>query len=212
MVTSKKTYGFAERDREATEQRLLMAVGAMIREEGFEQIGVNAVCARSGVSKILLYRYFGSVEGLMAAYIRQHDFWLNFPRDVPERGQLPAFLKQVFRKQIARLRSDPTLKRLYRWELSSNNELVAALREQRERVGRDWIADVCEKAGLSGAEVAPVASLMTAAVTYLALLEEFCPEFNGIPIQEDAGWEQLVRGIDGVIDRFFRPSGIKVFR
>lgn len=71
MVTSRKIT--AERDREATERRLVDTVGELVRENGFEKIGVNAVAARSGVSKILVYRYFGSVEGLLAAYIRRYD-------------------------------------------------------------------------------------------------------------------------------------------
>ena len=67
-----------ERDRDVTEQRMLKAVGEMIRRDGFEKLGVNAVAAHCGVSKILIYRYFGSLDGLLAAYIRQHDFWINF--------------------------------------------------------------------------------------------------------------------------------------
>ena len=58
-----------ERDREATEKRLLDAIGKMIAEDGFEKIGINAIATQSGVSKILIYRYFGSVEGLMTAYL-----------------------------------------------------------------------------------------------------------------------------------------------
>ena len=42
-----------ERDRDVTEQRMLKAVGEMIRRDGFEKLGVNAVAAHSGVSKIL---------------------------------------------------------------------------------------------------------------------------------------------------------------
>ena len=75
-----------ERDRDVTEQRMLKAVGEMIRRDGFEKLGVNAVAAHCGVSKILIYRYFGSLDGLLAAYIRQHDFWINFPLDIPARA------------------------------------------------------------------------------------------------------------------------------
>ncbi len=49
----------SEHDRDATESRLITAVGQMIEENGFEKIGINAVAAKSGVSKILRYRYFG---------------------------------------------------------------------------------------------------------------------------------------------------------
>lgn len=136
-MAGKSTTG--ERDREATEKRLLDTIGKMIAEDGFEKIGINAIATQSGVSKILIYRYFGSVEGLMAAYIRQHDFWLNFPLEYPSRKELPAFVKGMFQGQIEQLRNNPTLKRLYRWELSCNNDMIVKLREQREKVGIDLI-------------------------------------------------------------------------
>lgn len=203
MVTSRKIT--TERDREATERRLVDTVGELVRENGFEKIGVNAVAARSGVSKILVYRYFGSVEGLLAAYIRRYDLWLNFPQDLPGREELPEFLKRTFRAQIARLRGDATLKRLYRWELSSDNELIVRLREQREQVGRELIRRVCDVTGRPEEQIAPLASLLSASVTYLALLGEFCPVYNGIPLQEDAGWEQIGRGIDQIVNAILKP-------
>ena len=80
-----------ERDRDVTEQRMLKAVGEMIRRDGFEKLGVNAVAAHCGVSKILIYRYFGSLDGLLAAYIRQHDFWINFRSTFPAARICPNF-------------------------------------------------------------------------------------------------------------------------
>lgn len=193
----------AERDREATERRLLDSIGQMINEIGFEKIGINAVAAQSGVSKILIYRYFGSMEGLMTAYIRQHDFWINFPHEIPERSQLPAFLKKMFREQIEQLRSNPTLKRLYRWELSSDNDMIVKLRQQRESAGIRRIEEVSRLTGYPQQELATLASLITASITYLVMLEEFCPVYNGIPLNDDAGWQQIIQGIDALIDKTF---------
>ena len=185
-----------ERDRETTERRLLDTIGQMINESGFEKIGINAVANQSGVSKILIYRYFGSVEGLMAAYIRQHDFWINFPQELPDRNQLQAFLKNMFKEQIEQLRSNPTLKRLYRWELSSDNEMIVKLREQREKAGMQRLAKISELTGYPQEELAPLATLLTASITYLVMLEEFCPVYNGIPLNNDTGWRQIIQGID----------------
>ena len=193
-----------ERDREGTEKRLLETIGNMICESGFEKIGINAVAAQSGVSKILIYRYFGSVEGLMAAYIRQHDSLLNsLPEEFPDRNALPAFLKRRFQEQIARLRKDVILKRLYRWELSSNNEYVAKIREQREKIGMELIARISEISGLPQDEIASVATLLNTSITYLVMLEEVCPVYDGIPLNRDEGWEQIVQAIDRIIDGFF---------
>lgn len=193
-----------ERDREATEKHLLETIGDMICESGFEKIGINAVAAQSGVSKILIYRYFGSVEGLMAAYIRRHDSLLNsLPQELPDRNTLPAFLKKRFREQVARLRKDIILKRLYRWELSSNNEYVAKIREQREKIGMELIAGISEISGLPEEEIASMATLLNTSITYLVMLEEVCPVYDGIPLNRDAGWEQIMQTIDRIIDGFF---------
>ena len=193
-----------ERDREATEKRLLATIGKMVAEDGFEKIGINAVASQSGVSKVLIYRYFGSVEGLMAAYIRQHDFWLNFPLEIPDSEQLPAFLKNMFQSQIEQLRVNPTLKRLYRWELSCNNEMIVKLREQREKQGLSRVEKVSRMTGFPLEELAVMASVLTASITYLVMLEDFCPVYNGIPINQDAGWEQITKGIDVLIDKIFQ--------
>ena len=194
----------AERDREATEKRLLSTIGRMIAEDGFEKIGINAVAAQAEVSKILIYRYFGSVEGLMIAYIRQHDFWINFPLEIPEREQLPSFVKRMFQGQIEQLRNNPTLKRLYRWELSCNNEMIAKLREQREKIGSSLVEKISELTGYPKKEIAVMASVLTASITYLVMLEEFCPVYNGIPLNNDSGWEQINEGIEFFVNKVFQ--------
>ena len=191
-----------EKDRAATEKRLLETIGRMIAEKGFEKIGINAVAAQSGVSKILIYRYFGSVEGLMAAYIRQHDFWINFPREMPRREELSDFLKKMFRQQVEQVHNDQTLKRLYRWELSSKNAMIDKLRQQREESGL-WIIDTVSKlANRDPKEVAALATIISAAIDYLVMLEDFCPEYNGIPLNKNAGWKQIYNGIDIIIDQW----------
>ena len=65
------------KNRQATEQLLLEAVNRLVEQDGFEGLGINAVATQAGVSKMLIYRYFGSLNGLIAAYIRRYDFWIN---------------------------------------------------------------------------------------------------------------------------------------
>lgn len=62
------------RNRQATERNLPDAVHELVAGQGFETLGVNAAALRAGVSKTLIYRHFGSLEGLIAAYIGKHDF------------------------------------------------------------------------------------------------------------------------------------------
>ncbi len=50
-------------------------MGSILVKEGFQHIKVNRIEAVSGVSKKLIYRYFGGLEGLIKNYLEQRDFW-----------------------------------------------------------------------------------------------------------------------------------------
>lgn len=192
-----------ERDREATEKRLLDTIGQMIIEQGFEKIGINAVSAQSGVSKILIYRYFNSIDGLIAAYIRKHDFWLNTSFEFSDTVQMLPTIKEMFYKHIERLRIDPILRKLYRWELSCNNDIIKSLREQREKVGMNLIEQVCTLSGRPKQEIAVLSAIITTSTTYLAMLGDYCPVFNGISIDDDNGWKQIYKEVVNLLDKLF---------
>jgi hypothetical protein len=53
------------RDRAATEERILAAVGQVLARDGFGAIGVNAIAREAGVDKVLIYRYFGGLPELL---------------------------------------------------------------------------------------------------------------------------------------------------
>jgi len=61
------------KDRELTERKILDAVGSIIASDGFESVGINVVAQRAGVSKMLIYRYFGGLNGLLSKYLLQKD-------------------------------------------------------------------------------------------------------------------------------------------
>lgn len=188
------------KNRKNTEQLLLDAVQALVEENGFEGLGVNAVATKAGVSKMLIYRYFGSLDELIAAYIQQHDFWINFNQELPDKEHLGEFIKNMFKQQIMSMRENYTLRRLCRWELSASNAITKQLFEKREAKGI-WLIDAVSRlTGHSQKEIAGIATLLSAAITYLTLLEENCPAYNGIKLQQDKGWEQLEESIDLLID------------
>ena len=188
------------KNRQTTEMNLIKAVDGLIEENGFEGLGINAVAAKAGVSKMLIYRYFNSLDGLIAAYIQQHDYWINFDEQLPDEEHIGEFIKEIFKRQIAMLRQSYTLRRLYRWELTSNNTFIKELREKREAKGV-WLVDAVSKLSKHPQkETAAMASILTAAISYLSLLEENCPVFNGINIQTEDGWKELEEGINILID------------
>lgn len=192
------------KNRQATEMSLIKAVNDIIEESGFEGLGINAVATKAGVAKVLIYRYFDSLDGLIAAYIQQNDYWINFNEQLPDKAHISEFIKKTFKRQIVELRKSYTMKRLYRWELSTDNKIVRELRDKREKKGV-WLVEAISKLTQHPQrETAAVATVISAAISYLALLEENCPVYNGLKIQTETGWEQLEDGINLLVDLWLR--------
>ena len=189
------------KNRNQTEQRILDAVGKIVESEGFEAVGVNAVAGVSGVSKVLIYRYFGSIEQLLVKYIEDNDYWLNSEFQIPQHNNVKEFSKSVFRAYIDMVRKTPALQKLYRWELTTNNPAIEKLRERREQIALGIINAVSQQSGQSLERVAGISTLVTATVPYLCVLSENCKVYNSFDISNDSGWDKLLETIDFMLDK-----------
>ena len=192
------------KNREQTEEKILEAVGSIIENQGFEKVGINAIATEAGVSKMLIYRYFGGVEELIAQYLIQKDYWANTDAAIINPEAVGDSIKSMFRRQVEQLRNDITLRRLYRWELFTDNQNIRQLRDRREENGCRLIKMVSALTGCPDAQVAVLASILSASISYLALLEDQCQSYNGICLQTDEGWNQLMQGIEMIIDLWIK--------
>ena len=192
------------KNREQTEEKILEAVGSIIENQGFEKVGINAIATEAGVSKMLIYRYFGGVEELIAQYLIQKDYWANTDAAIINPEAVGDSIKSMFRRQVEQLGNDITLRRLYRWELFTDNQNIRQLRNRREENGCRLIKMVSALTGCPDAQVAALASILSASISYLALLEDQCQSYNGICLQTDEGWNQLMEGIEMIIDLWIK--------
>ena len=190
------------KDREATEKRLLAALGEIIEESGLEFLGVNAVAQRVGVSKMLIYRYFGSLEELIGRYIMQRDYWVNIPDELPAQDELNAFVKNMFREQIRRFREDKLLIRLYRWELSAGSPVVEQIRRKREENGLKLIESISRNSGIPYSQIQFLATMLSSSISYLAMFGDVASVYNGYDFKTDESWRQLEEGINLLVDKW----------
>ena len=192
------------KSREQTESKILEAVASIVESDGFEKLGINTIALKANVSKMLIYRYFGGLEELIARFIMQKDYWANTDTLILNPHSVGDSIKSMFRNQIEQLRNDVTLRRLCRWELSCHNASIDRLRDKREENGCNLIKVVSRLTGCSNSEVASLASILSASISYLTLIEDQCPTYNGIALQTDKGWEQIAQGVDMIVDLWIK--------
>lgn len=192
------------KSREQTECKILEAVASIVESDGFEKLGINTIALKANVSKMLIYRYFCGLEELVARFIMQKDYWANTDTVILNPHSVGDSIKSMFRNQIEQLRNDVTLRRLCRWELSCHNASIDRLRDKREENGCNLIKVVSRLTGCSNSEVASLASILSASISYLTLIEDQCPTYNGIALQTDKGWEQIAQGVDMIVDLWIK--------
>ena len=192
------------KNREQTECKILEAVASIVESEGFEKLGINTIASKANVSKMLIYRYFGGLDELIAQFIIQKDYWANTDTVIINPRSVGDSIKNMFRKQIEQLRSDVTLRRLCRWELSCNNTSIEQLRAKREENGCSLIKMVSTLTSCPNTEIAALASILSASISYLALIEDQCLTYNGISLQTDKGWDQIMQGVEMIIDLWIK--------
>jgi AcrR family transcriptional regulator len=113
------------RDRNQTERRLIDAVGHLIAEEGLAHVGINRVARRSGVNKVLIYRYFGGLDGLLQAHNRRSQSWLSMPPaelTALRQTSVPEFFARfqpTLTTEVRQLQQNPEAQALLRAELCS---------------------------------------------------------------------------------------------
>jgi AcrR family transcriptional regulator len=195
----------ATRDRGATRARILGAVGELLAEQGFRALGVNAIARRARADKALIYRYFGGLPELLAAYAEEGDFWWKVEDLVgahlrpPARDTLAGWIALVFRRHVAALKARPETLEIMAWETIERNELTAALAAVRETRSLAVMKALTDRFPIrADFDVAAFGALFGAATNYLLIRGRGIRVFQGVDLGKPSGWERMFKTIEQI--------------
>ena len=185
------------RDRAATEERILAAVGEVLARDGFGAIGVNAIAREAGVDKVLIYRYFGGLPELLRTWGASGRFW---PTVEELLGDDPAAVTALplaeryalfFERFIEALRARSLTLEILAAEIVERNELTAILEAEREEWGAQAEAlfggaDFEQRPWLRGTTL-----MLVAGVQYLLVRARKIRVFGGLDLGSDEGWARI---------------------
>jgi AcrR family transcriptional regulator len=198
------------RNREATRQKLITAVGEVLAQKGFTQLGVNAVANQAGVDKVLIYRYFGGMPGLIKAFGREGDFWPSM--DELAGGDIEAFRCLPLEEKLVAmglnflqgLRQRPLTLEVMAWEMMERNDLTVELETIREtRMLR--FAELYLPTEGSRGDLMAVNAIVGAGISYLVCRGRRLRWFNGIDLESDEGWQRIEAAIRQIVAGVMHP-------
>lgn len=201
------------RDPDGKERALVAAFDALLQERGVHRITVNEVVRRAGVGKSLLYAYFGSIEGLAAAWAARSDL---LPGDAELRGtdaaryeglSTRAQLIRNYQRYARALRARPRTLELLGAELVAQTAVTRALDRVRTQHGRHLVRLFSRPEEYDREEVVALQFLLNAAVCYLALRSRTAPRYFGLRLDRETGWKRIEAMLELVIGRVVDEPG-----
>jgi AcrR family transcriptional regulator len=194
------------RDRQITSRILISAVGSLLAKKGFKGLGVNAVAREAGVDKVLIYRYFDGLPGLIAAFAQQEDFWPSTREmaggDLERFSGLPLDKKlSMFSANfIQALKKRPLTRAIMAWEMIEPNELTEELERVREESIMTFFQMYFTK-DKTGIDLQALVMLVGAALSYLVIRSDNIDVYGGLDLATDQGWDRIASVVNMVIQR-----------
>lgn len=209
MVTKLKPQP-RQRDREKTERTILDAMGRIILRDGIAGVGINAVAREAGADKVLIYRYFGDLDGLYRAYAESGDFWWTVEDMLAAAdgaATLADALKAGLRQHAAEMRKRPVTLAVFAAEPANRTALVVALEEVRERRSLELMKAIAARYGVpDNVDIPALIALLAAAIDYLLARARTIRVYGGVEIKTEQNWERLFATIDAMIDGALAPQ------
>ena len=196
-----------ERDRETTRVKLMDAVERIAIRDGFDACGVNAIAHEAGVDKVLIYRYFGGVDGLVSNVIAERAAW---PRVAPlDDAPAGSALSAALINQARDIRARPIAQHAVAWEAAghADHDIARPISQGREAQLSALAAALRARQAVPARfDLEAVGALVTAGLTMLAARTDHDVPFFGLDVERDADWRRIEKAAGTILRALLDPS------
>jgi len=164
-----------KKGRLQTEQNILQALEHLLLERGFPAVGINSVARQAGCDKVLIYRYFDGLDGLLLAFAETTDLWWNIDEIITESADqigsqpLQEFLQTLLKRHLEALQARPLTLEIMAWEMSAQNNLTVALARTRAERGMLLVKTIRAHYQNPNIDIGGILGVFGAAINYLII-------------------------------------------
>ncbi|TDE09964.1 TetR/AcrR family transcriptional regulator [Dyadobacter psychrotolerans] len=195
-----------KRDRERTKGKILKAVGEVIEQYGTDKVGVNLIARTAGVNKVLIYRYFESVDGLMEQYVTSGEYtsttgdeFIENIEPIPTEDRNKA-LTDLMHTFIHDLRERKATRDLLRWEIGTGKSILS---DAKNEVANRVLAKIGEMPDFD--DTKGLMAFITAGIYYMVIATDLRSKMIDIDLHTDEGWKRVENIIERIIHDVKNP-------
>jgi AcrR family transcriptional regulator len=186
------------RNRAKTTQRIVEALEEVIIERGLAGVGVNRIAEKAGVSKVLIYRYFGGIEGLIEYYVKMGRLFpvlspavVDQVRPLNEKDAAQVWSRQII-QTFRFFRTFKVGREVLKASVIENDPVAeVASKAQDEEIVRL----VEQLAFIKGADSQAFSAVIIGAMIHMTLLAQNDRTLIGIDLRSEEGWSRIEEAV-----------------
>lgn len=195
------------REKGRTMEKMISAVGDVLQKDGYQALNVTNITKAAGVDRRLVSLYFGSIDNLIATYLKQNDYWENAGKnditamlEQPDDLGMDAIIK-LLQGQFDTINTNEILQKLIHWELGESNKTLRELSDSREESGQLIFDRVEESFPNKDIDLRAILALQIGGLYYLSLhAKANGSTFCGIDISNPEGKERISKALESIVE------------
>ncbi|MEO6521348.1 MAG: TetR/AcrR family transcriptional regulator [Mucilaginibacter sp.] len=212
-MSIRKTYQGPNNDKERSKQKLIEAVGIVIREYGYKGLTASNIAKKAGVNRRLIYFYFDNLDQLIEIYIKSKDYWVDAAGNA---GELIAakkgidtrlILEEMLINQLDYFSKDEEMQKMILWQISERSQVMFDVAEEREKVGKDFFDLADPFFHNTDVDLRAVTGLLVAGVYYMVL---HAKSNDSLFCQIDVNTETGLTRIKNAICQILKDTYLKI--
>ncbi|WP_345949173.1 TetR/AcrR family transcriptional regulator [Mucilaginibacter sp. PAMB04274] len=163
-------------NRPLTERKLIDAVGVILKKKGYKGLSARAIAREAEVTTSLIFKYFSTLDSLVAKYIVEKDYWMASKAEmtvmlegIRKKSGLIEMLVFVLEKQFDYFFQEEEMQQLILWEITEKCSLMDDIGKIRELLAKDFFQQTDPYFEGSGISFKAVAALLVSGIYYLVL-------------------------------------------
>lgn len=207
MTKARKKYQGEINDKDRSKQKLIMAVGKVLKTKGYTGLTATNIAKAAGLSRRLITMYFDSVDDLIETYVKDKDYWSEAFGNVTEmmarnKGHdTQKLIDNLLQNQLEYFYDNTEMQKLILWEISKKTEVMYEVSNDRERLGSKVFELTDIELQGKDIDIRAISALLVSGIYYMVLhAKSTDTTFCEIDINQPEGMQRIKNAVSLILE------------
>lgn len=203
----------ALRNKERTMQKMIDAVGEVLKEKGYVGLTISNIVKQAKVDRKLVALYFGDVNNLIDEFLNRRDYWMTkvAPKlnaivegsEIFGENEITSILQTLYDE----IDISPDFQRILSWEVCEYQDKLRTLADKREALGTELFKLTDKDFSATNLNLRAILALQVAGIYYIILhAKSIGSNFCEIDVNTSQGKAYVKEALATIVQLVYKES------